>query len=241
MKPREALGEAIGQLWAPAVAAITKSRRARMFHPSGHTFVGRVEAVDGPLSALGRDLEGDVLARLSSALWRGGWEHFDVLGLALRFRRTGGPRFDERAHPGDQDLLTATIRSPLTMLGAPFVTDASDFVGNTYWAVSPFEHEVGRVELRVVPIDPPADHSGTRTERLRTAVEAGRAAWSLQARRTLTLRWYTVARIQLTEPIDLDQARLAFDPCRGALRPVGLVHAIRRAVYTAGQAARPIR
>jgi hypothetical protein len=238
MKPREALGEAIGQLWAPGVAAITKLRHARMFHPSGHTFVGRVEAIDGPLSALGRDLEGRVLARLSSALWRGGWEHFDVLGLALRFRRAGGPDFDERAYPGDQDLLTATIRSPLTMLGAPFVTDASDFVANTYWAVSPFEHDVGRVELRLVPIHPASNRRGTRAEQLRAAVAAGLVAWSMQARRTLTLRWHPVARVELSKPIELDQERLAFDPFRGALRPVGVVHAIRRAVYSAGQRAR---
>src|SRR5688572_3541022 len=42
----------------------------------------------------------------------------------------------DRADPDDTDLLTATIRSPLTMLGSPLFTDATDFVGNRYWAVS---------------------------------------------------------------------------------------------------------
>lgn len=237
--PRERIGATIGELWAPAITAITKLRHARMFHPSGHTFAGIAEAVSGPFHALGRQLEGRVLARLSGALWRGGWEHLDVLGLALRFRRGTGPDLDERELPGDQDLLTATIRSPLTMLAAPFFTDASDFVGNTYWAVSPFAHERGRIELRLVPVDPPGKAPGTRAQRLFDAVDEHRALWWLQARRTLTLHWHTVASIELTHPLPLDQARLAFDPFRGALRPVGLVHAIRRAVYAAGQRARP--
>jgi hypothetical protein len=236
---RELIGATLGTLWAPAITVITKWRHARMFHPLGYTFAGHAEPVAGPYEELGRELSGRVLARLSAALWRGGWEHFDVLGLALRFRRGDGPDLDERAGPGDQDLLTATIRSPLTMLASPFVTDASDFAGNTYWAVSPFAHHVGRFELRLVPVDPPERQFGTREQRLRNAVSTGRAAWWLQARRTLTLTWHSAALVELDHPLAIDQAALAFDPFRGSLRPVGLVHAIRRAVYTAGQAARP--
>jgi hypothetical protein len=236
---RERIGAALGVLAAPAVTAITKWRHARMFHPLGHTFAGYAEPVAGPFASLGRELTGRVLARCSAALWRSGWEHLDVLGLALRFRSGIGTDLDERPQPGDQDLLTATIRSPLTMLASPLFTDASDFAGNKYWAVSPFQHHVGRIELRLVPIDPPGLQAGTREQRLRRAVSTGRAAWWLQARRTLTLRWHSAARIQLDHALDLDQALLAFDPFRGALRPVGLVHAIRRAVYAAGQHARP--
>ena len=237
---RERVGAAIGVLWAPAVGAISALRRARMFHPVGHTYAGFAEPVEGPFVALGRQLTGRVLARCSAALWGGGWEHLDVLGLALRFRRGPGRDLDDHAMPGDQDLLTATIRSPLTMLAAPFFTDASDFAGNRYWAVSPFAHdELGRIELRLVPIDPPGRQPGTRAERLEAAVRAGRAAWWLEARRTLTVWWYAVARIELDHPVTIDQEALAFDPFRGALRPVGLVHAIRRAVYAAGQDARP--
>lgn len=236
---RESIGESIGELWAPAVSAITRWRHARMFHPSGITFAGISQPVAGPFEQLGDELRGRVLARLSAALWRGGFEHLDVLGLALRFRRGHGADLDERAAPGDQDLLTATIRSPLTMLAAPLFTDATDFAGNTYWAVSPFAHDVGRIELRLVPIDPPKRTPASRADRLRAAVEAGRAAWWLQARRTLTVHWHPVARIDLDHELSLDQAQLAFDPFRGRLRPVGLVHAIRRAVYSAGQASRP--
>jgi hypothetical protein len=237
---RETIGEAIGELWAPAISAITRWRHARMFHPSGITFAGTSQPVAGPFEALGRELSGRVLARLSAALWRGGFEHLDVLGFALRFRRGAGADLDERPAPGDQDLLTATIRSPLTMLASPLFTDATDFAGNTYWAVSPFAHELGRIELRLVPIDPPNRTPDSRADRLRAAVAAGRGAWWLQARKTLTLHWHSVAHIDLDHELALDQAQLAFDPFRGALRPVGLVHAIRRAVYIAGQAARPV-
>ena len=112
MHPRERIGSAIGKLWAPAVAAVSRARHARMFHPRGHTFAGMSTAIDGPYEDLGHELDGRVLARCSAALWKGGWEHFDVLGLALRFRCGPGAGLDETPQAGDQDLLTATIRSP---------------------------------------------------------------------------------------------------------------------------------
>jgi hypothetical protein len=209
-----------------------------MFHPEGMTFVGRTVAVDGPYRELGEELAGRVLVRASAALWRGDFEHLDVLGMALRFRRSAA-EFDARARPGDQDLLTATIRSPLTMLASPFFTDATDFVGNKYWAVSPFETDVGRVELRLVPVDP-ARFPGRRAARLFQAVQAGRASWWVEARRTLRLRWHRVARVDLEHEVDIDQDALFFDPFRGTLRPVGLVHAIRHATYAASQRTRAI-
>jgi hypothetical protein len=238
MGVREQIGAGLGVLAAPVIAVVTKLRHARMFHPRGHVFVGHSDPITSPFPGLSQALAGRVLARCSAALWRGGWEHLDVLGFALRIRRDT-KEIDARPRDGDQDLLTATIRSPLTMLAAPFFTDASDFVGNTYWAVSPFEYDDVRFELRLVPIDPPAKSSGSREARLRRAVAEHRAAWWLQARKTLTLSWHTVARIELEHAREIDQAALAFDPFRGALKPVGVVHAIRRAVYAAGQAARP--
>ena len=241
MSARESIGELIGKVWAPAVAAISRARHARMFHPRGHTFAGYTTAVESPYAELGHQLSGRVLARCSAALWKGGWEHFDVLGLALRFRRGAGDDLDETPRPGDQDLLTATIRSPLTMLASPFLTDASDFAGNKYWAVSPFEHETAdhRFELRLVPEGPRKRVRGSRIERLAAAVHDGQATWSLQARKTLTLHWHSVLRVQLDHVLDIDQEALAFDPFRGALVPVGLVHSIRRAVYASSRRARP--
>jgi hypothetical protein len=180
-----------------------------------------------------------VLARCSAALWRE-WEHFDVLGMALRLRPGLGADLDETPMEGDQDLLTATIRSPFTMLASPLFTDATDFACNKYWAVSPFDHDIGRVELRLSPAGCVAPReSGDRVRRLTRAVAEGQAIWWLQARKTLTLGWHKVLRIQLDHPVDVDQEALAFDPFRGVLRPVGVVHAIRRAVYDASQHARP--
>lgn len=239
--PRERLGEAIGTLWAPAVAAISRARQARMFHPRGHTFAGVSTVVEGPYEELAYDLSGRVLARLSAALWKSGWEHLDVLGLAIRFRHGPGPDLDEHPAPDDQDLLTATIRSPLTMIASPLFTDASNFAGSRYWAVSPFEHELAdaRFELRLVPVARPDRTRGSRLQRLQAAVRAGQATWWLQARKTLTLRWHSLLRIQLDHAVDVDQEALAFDPFRGSLQPVGLVHAIRTAVYPSSQHARP--
>lgn len=241
---REAIGEAIGRWLAPAVAAISRTRKARMFHPEGHTFGGRVVAAgEGAYAQLGQRLAGRALVRFSPALWRNGIEYFDVLGVGLRIRPGEGPALDHVPSPADQDLLFATIRSPLTMMFSPFTTDASDFPGSTYWAVSPFSiGELRRVELRLRPIDPKWT-KGTRIERLREAVRSGHALWKLQARRTLTLGWHSVAHVVLERELAVDQAALRFDPFRSGagIEPVGLVHAIRRAAYSASQDARPAR
>lgn len=240
--PREAVGLAIGRWIAPTVAAISRMRKARMFHPEGHTFVGHVVAAgEGAYADLGQRLTGSALVRFAPALWRTGIEYFDVLGFALRIRPGDGAVLDHRPSVVDQDLLFATIRSPLTMAFSPFTTDASDFAGNTYWAVSPFAiGELRRVELRLRPVDPKRT-KGTRIDRLNEAVRSGRASWRLEARRTLTLRWHPVAHVILEQPAAIDQAALRFDPFRSGagIEPVGLVHAIRRAAYAASQDARP--
>ncbi|MBA3453634.1 MAG: hypothetical protein H0T42_11130 [Deltaproteobacteria bacterium] len=241
---REAIGEAIGRWLAPAVAAVSRTRNARMFHPEGHTFAARVVAAgEGAYAELGQRLTGRALVRFSPALWRNGIEIFDVLGFALRIRPGDGPPLDHVPSLGDQDLLFATIRSPLTMLLSPFTTDASDFAGNTYWAVSPFSiGELRRLELRLRPVDP-KHGNGTRVDRLRDNVRTGHAIWQLEARRTLTLTWHPVAHVVIEREVAVDQAALRFDPFRSGagIEPVGLVHAIRRAAYAASQEARPQR
>lgn len=231
---RERLGDAVGVLGAPLIERISRARHGRTFHPEGLTFEARVEALR---PGFGEELGSRALVRLSPALWRGLHERFEVLGMAVRFRPSAAP-FEAAPHPGDTDLLTATIRSPLTMALSPLFTDASDFAGNTYWAVSPFEYDGERFEVRLSPIDP-VKTEGTRTERLLEAVDSGHAMWWLETRRTLRLSWHPVARIALTREQPIDQEALRFDPFRGVLRPVGFVHAIRRAVYAASQHGRP--
>jgi hypothetical protein len=237
---REWIGDAIGRWASPAIAAISRSRNARMFHPRGYTFAGRLFPVENTeLPALARRFDGHVLARVSAALWKGRPQWPDVLGIALRIRRT--PVRDHRPADDDQDLLFATIRSPLTMVLSPFATDATDFVHATYWAVSPFATPTtGRVQLRLRALEEKRG-PGPRIVRLREAVEVGRARWRLEARRTLTLAWHPLAHLVLERELAIDDAALRFDPfCAGlGIVPVGLVHAIRRAVYAASQAARP--
>lgn len=240
---REAIGEWIGKSWAPAIGVIAKARHARMFHPVGLTFAGEAIATGtGELAAIGDDLAGRVLARCSAALWKRPIEHLDVLGMALRFRACDGPELDEHAAPGDQDLLFATIISPLTMFVSPFTTNAHDFLANRYWAVSPFITRSGvRIKLRLVPAAR-EEGEGLRDQRLRTAVQAGRASLTLEARRTLRRGWEPVAQIVLDHEVDVAQEELRFDPFRSGagLEPVGLVHAIRRAAYAASQHAREL-
>ncbi len=243
--PRERLGEAVGRWLAPAAYAIARLRGARTFHPAGVTFSGHAVAVPGPLGSIGEQLAGRVLARCSAALSRRGRERFDLLGIALRFRPGAGPPLDHVPSIDDQDLLFATARSPLTLGLALLVTDAGDFVGNRYWAMSPFTvREHGRVELRLSPVDErgesPMRTSGSREARLRRAVAAGHAAWWLEARRTLTARWHRVAKITLERPVTVDDRALRFDPFRagGGVMPVGFVHSLRRATYDASQRAR---
>lgn len=238
---RETIGDVIGQIWAPVISEIARLRGARMFHPVGHTFAGRIEPIiGGHFDALGARLDGRVLVRVSGALSKREREWFDVLGVGMRIRAGHGAPITEAAQVGDQDLLFATIRSPLTMALSPFTTDASNFL-QPYWAVSPFAAPpVGRVELRLVPIGRGAI-GGARLERLREAVRRNEAGWRLEARRTLTLDWHPVATISLERETYLDQGALAFDPFRAGadLEPVGLVHAIRRAAYAASRQARP--
>ena len=228
MQVRERIGGVIGKVLAPVVAAVSRFRRARTFHPRGLVFRGTSEPIiGGAFANLGADLDGEVLARCSGALWKRPNERFDVLGVALRFPR--------------HDLLFATIKSPLTMAFSPFTTNAHDFLQNKFYAVAPFEvHHADRVELRLVPIEPPA-FEGSRDEKLLAAVAAGACVWHLEARKTLTRAWHAVARITFDAPADVDQEALHFDAFRtdGNLQPVGVVHAIRRAVYAASQHARP--
>ena len=239
---REDAGERIGRVLAPLVASISRARRARMFHPDGRTFIARVEAIESEsaLACIGATLAGSAIARFSGALWRRGFEHLDVLGVALRFRKERIT--DAVALPGDQDLLFATIRSPFTMPFSPFTTDAHDFMANRYWAVSPFDApHVGRVKFRLSPLRRPGFSRLPREERLESIVAAEVSSWTIEARRTFTVSWTAIARLTLEDVATIDQAALRFSPfhCGRGIVPRGLVHAMRRPTYAASQSARP--
>lgn len=238
----ERLGTVIGWLWAPWTGAGSLVRRARFLHPEGAVYRCDVEAVPSTRhpDAAGR-LAGPGLARMSTAWWRHGRELPDALGLALRLRRRGDAAAD--AQPGDQDLLLATIRHPLTTLLAPLTTHVHDFLDNDYYGVSPFIVDgVGRAWLRARSVGPSRD-GVDRGDRLARAVARGGARFVLELQHGRGQPWEPLATVTLVEPIDVDQERLRFSPFHAGrgVAPTGFVQALRRATYALSQTARPAR
>src|SRR3954463_12168906 len=92
MGAQDRAGVLAGWLVAPVTGTLSLFRRARMFHPEGALYRGQVEALPGPYPGVARRLEGQALARLSTAWWKRGKEWLDVLGLALRLRGGSGGR-----------------------------------------------------------------------------------------------------------------------------------------------------
>lgn len=243
-EPREKYGLMLGAALAPITAALSRARRARMFHPDGVVYQANVEpcTLNPQLLPVAQRLAGLALVRFSSALWRGGRQWPDVLGAAIRFGWVG-------TTPGPstpQDLLLATIRFPWTMPFAPFATNFRSYLWNHYHAVSPFEVPgVGRVKIRLR--SPRLGNRGraTRDAHLSHAVLDGQARFELQFRRLdvgpLFRHWQPVACLTLIGPFDADQAALRFSPFRAGagIQPVGFIHALRVAAYAASQRARP--
>jgi len=239
---RERVGEVVGRLGAPLFAIAASARHGRALHPDGlvlHATVDAEETGDPRLRAVGERLSGPALVRLSAALWKRGPERIDVLGCAVRFRSTDEDSVDPRS--GDQDLLFATVRSPMTMAVAPLRTNAHDFLGNTYFATAPFDVSgVGRCKWRLVP-EGASEPGANRRERLLRAIAAGAASLSLQLRPTWTPSYAPVARLRLRSVMEVDQQALQFDPFRTGrgIVPRGFVHALRRGADAGSQVARP--
>jgi hypothetical protein len=236
----ELAGTAAGALLAPAAGMASRLRGARVLHPEGLCHLAQVRALAhaGPLAETARRLEGPALVRLSTALWRGGREWPDALGCAVRFG--GSEAAGARPGPGDQDLLFATIPRPWLTPFAPLWTRVHDFLDNTYHAVSPFETDGILVRWRLVPLESAPDGE-SRAQRLERAVAGGHALLRLEGRLEDESRWRSVAEIRLGRRAGVDQEALRFSPFRTGrgIVPRGFVHALRRAVYAASQAARP--
>ena len=234
----------VGRALAPLTALGSALRHARLFHPAGIVVRGVAQPVPEPgnLRAASKHLAGPVLIRFSGGFWKTRpW--LDVLGCAIRFTADETP--SASAREGDQDLLLATIRSPLTTLLAALSTRFNDYLANDYFGVSPFEvPELGRVKLRLSPAARRSrpDGSGHRDDKLRAALHEASICLRLQARSARRGAAYrTIALIELgSEVDDLDQEALRFDPFRAGrgLRPVGFVHGLRIASYRASRWAR---
>jgi hypothetical protein len=239
------LGKVAGWMIAPFFGATSLARRARTFHPRGpihHAAVTVDPRVDDVARPLAERLVGRALVRFSGALWKHDESFFDVLGCAIRFRRHD----DTSAAPetDDQDLLFATIRRPWTMPFAPFTTNVHDYLGNDYYAVSPFD--VGLATPKYLRLHPraPSTTSGdgsSRAERLEAAVARGQATLHLEIADRPRGPWSPLLKIDLATPAAVDGEALRFRPFRDGrgVRPRGFVHALRRGVYALSQRARP--
>lgn len=236
----EEFGEVLGRALQPMTERVAKWRHSRVFHPVGKVLRAEVvplvaRPTDGlqseALHRLGQRVSGPALVRFSGAWWKRR-EWIDALGCAIRMRATDTPSADPE--PGDQDLLFATIRFPVTTLLAPLSTEQHDFLGNYYYAVSPFDaDDVGRVKLRLAPTRHPTQGEN-RFDRLERAAKDGSAAFRLELKlRRPASGWQAVADVRLHEPVDVDQRALRFWPFRDGrgIHPRGLVHAMRRGAY----------
>lgn len=238
-----ALGRAAGWVVAPMFGLVSFARHARTFHPRGPTFhaaVTRHADAAVEFDPIVERLVGRALVRFSGALWKHTESRLDVLGCAVRLqsdaRETAEPADD------DQDLLFATIRRPWTMPFAPFTTDVNDYLANDYYAVSPFDLGFGRrAYLRLHPVHPAFEQTGTRSERLAREVERGQAALNLEISDGPFGPWAPLLVLSLECLADVDGEALRFNPFRQGrgVRPRGFIHALRAGVYSLSQRARP--
>jgi hypothetical protein len=240
LHPSERVGLIAGGLLAPLVACGSLLRQSRLFHPRGVVLAGRASPLgSAEHRLLGTRLTGPVLVRFSGAWWKRK-EWLDVLGCAVRFG-SANAELDE-PEPGDQDLLLATIRLPVTTLLAPLSTRFHAFLANAYFAVSPFElRGLGRYRLRLLPLSPDAP-GDTREERLRHALLRGPVRLELQARPAKLKGTYApIALLELDE-LRPDNPDLSFDPfrCGRGFEPAGFVHFMRVATYAASRRARAL-
>ncbi|HEX4340869.1 MAG TPA: hypothetical protein VH062_33405 [Polyangiaceae bacterium] len=238
-----ALGVAAGWVMAPLFGLVSFARQARTFHPRGPTFhavVTRHTSTPASLELLADRLVGHALVRFSGALWKNSENIPDVLGCALRFRRTD--ENSAEASPGDQDLLFATIRRPWTMPLSPFTTRIHDYLGNDYFAVSPFDAGVGRrLYLRLHPEHASSDPTGSRRARLAHEVERGHAHIHLEVSEHPFGPWSPLVIVSPERVANVDGEALRFRPFRDGrgMHPRGFIHALRVGVYSTSQRARP--
>lgn len=234
------LGMLVGAAAAPSLFTVAFARGVRVFHPEGETLGARFVATGD--DAFARRLEGRALVRFSPTFARHLSEAPDVLGCAVRFRRQGDLT-DPTLQAGDQDLLTATIRSFLHPKAALRSTNQHDYLNNVYWAVATFSvpgHGVGT--LRWTGHARPSGPDTSRSTRLNEAL-ASRDA-------TLRLEFVSAAgessplgELRLEQRLEIDQSALRMSPFhegRG-LRAVGFINGIRRVTYWASEGGRGFR
>ena len=238
----EALGRVVGAALAPVAAVMAKARGGRALHPRGTVCAAEVVAAaeDPVLVVLAHRLAGGAVVRMSGSLWRRA-DLPEMLGCAMRLR---GPRtLTPEVDPQDQDILFATARAPWAVPLAMLTTAHHDYLQNVYYTIGRMEDaELGRLELRLVPLPIVAPAGAQRGARLRSAMEAGHARLRLELRRLGGMRgsWQPLCEVRLRGPLNMDTRALKFSPYQNGqgLVPRGFLHAMRESIYAAAQAPR---
>lgn len=235
-----ALGMLVGATIAPSFFSLAFARGGRVFHADGETFGGRFVATGD--DAFARRLEGRVLVRFSPGIARHLSEAPDVLGCAVRFRRQG-ELDDPTLQAGDQDLLTASVRSFRHLKAAKLSTNSHDYLDNVYWAVALFTvpgHGVGT--LRWTGHTRPSDPDTSRSTRVNEAIASRDATLRLEFV-SIAGETHPLGELRLEQRLEIDQGALRMSPFhegRG-LHPVGFINGIRRVAYWASEGGRGFR
>jgi hypothetical protein len=207
-------------------------RRKRAFHPTGTVCRAELTALDG---VVGPRLAGPARVRLSGAFKDENAPDPDILGMAMKLG-------------GDQDLPIATFESFAKGKEGMRSTDITDYLGNQYASVTPWRARgLGVVWFRAIPAqDATAAKTGTRVERLDADIAAGRARFTLEARRAPGPGGAVIAplaEIRLVErlPDDDRTYRMSMFRSGRGLVPTGFRNGFRAITYPVGQLARRLR
>lgn len=216
---------------ASVFAALTHVRGPRVFHPHGHAFTCTLTLCDARLVrgaglAAGQQFSG--VARLSRSAGLPA-PLPDARGIGLRL-------FDFPASGNDQDLLFVTSAAPRVLRRT--IVFSNGFLRRIYSTLLGYDFGGHRV---VLALRPPSGVTGDVTlDDLAEVVRAGAAIFTLQAAPPWGT-WDDIGVLRLEQPLapgaDED---LAFNPWHSsdALRPVGLLNALRNAAYRGSQSAR---
>lgn len=242
----EVLGLWAGSMMAPALALGTLIREERIFHARGIYFRAEVEVADQvPMafeSVADSLAQGPALARLSAGLWRTKRGMLpDVLGLAIRFN--ADPNADFGPQENSQDLLTATMKSLLTLPLAALMSNQEDFLANTYHGAGKYEiSDKDGMRLRITPLQQPGSSGTDRYDRIRNAVAGGEVVFQLETSTSPnSAQWFPLVKIRLQSEVKIDEDKVMFWPFRGQnIRPQGFVQFTRPVPYLASQWARQV-
>lgn len=227
------LGYLVGLLIAPFIFLKAVFQGKRVFHPSGSSCRAEVTALD---TVVGPRLDGAARVRYSGATANENSPTPTIVGMSIKFGT-------------DQDLPIASFESFWTAKQGTKNTDITDYMKNQYASVAPWRCKgLGVVWFRAIPHPDAtaAAKSGTRTERLEADIAAGRASFTLEARRRPFPDGELIAKlaeIRLVErfPDDDRNHRMSMFRTGRGLAPTGFRNGVRAIVYPTSQLGRRLR